>query len=157
MKVLQPPQALRLNKKPGVFMAGSIDQGTAVNWQQDIICALAPMDLDIVILNPRRDHWDPTWDQDDSNPEFVKQVNWELNAMAKADMVVMYFAPGSKSPITLLELGLFAASGKLVVSCPHGFWRKGNVDVVCKRNKIKMVDDDIGLKYSILDEYYRPL
>src|SRR5262249_13162647 len=45
-----------------------------------------------------------------------------------------------KSPITLLELGLFARSGKLVVCCPVGFWRRGNIEVVCARYGIPLVD-----------------
>lgn len=50
----------------------------------------------------------------------------------------MYFAPKTKAPITLLELGLFAASKKLLVCCPEGFWRKGNVDIVCHKYNIPM-------------------
>ena len=34
--------------------------------------------------------------------------------------------------IRCLRLGrLFARSGKLAVCCPEGYWKKGNVDVVC--------------------------
>ena len=29
----------------------------------------------------------------------------------------------------MLELGLHARSGKVVLFCPEGFWRKGNVDL----------------------------
>ncbi|KAF2802673.1 uncharacterized protein BDZ99DRAFT_401411, partial [Mytilinidion resinicola] len=36
-------------------------------------------------------------------------------------------------PISLLELGLFAASGKLVVCYPKNFWRKGNVQVMARK------------------------
>ena len=54
-------------------------------------------------------------------------------------MIAMYFAPRTKAPITLLELGLAARSGKAVVCCPAGFWRKGNVDVVCRRYSIPTV------------------
>lgn len=153
MKILKPPQALRLYGKPGVFLAGSIDQGEAVDWQSDIITALAPLFLDIVILNPRRDTWDPTWDQNDSNPEFVRQVNWELDAMDKADMIVMHFAPNTKAPVAMLELGLYADKNKMVVCCPDRFWRKGNVDIVCKRNKIEVVDSVEGLVYYIINKY----
>jgi hypothetical protein len=52
----------------------------------------------------------------------------------------MFFAPATKAPITLLELGLFARSGKLLVGCPVGFWRRGNVEVVCARYGIPLVD-----------------
>jgi hypothetical protein len=57
-----------------------------------------------------------------------------------SDIIVMYFDPNTKSPISLLELGLYAASGKLIVCCPEGFWRKGNVDIVCQRYKVPTVE-----------------
>jgi len=53
-----------------------------------------------------------------------------------ADTILLYFDPKTKSPISLLELGLFAKSGKMMVCCPEGFWRKGNVDIVCERYRI---------------------
>ena len=52
----------------------------------------------------------------------------------------MYFDPNTKSPISLLELGLFAHSKKLIVCCPEGFWRKGNVDIVCDKYGIPNYD-----------------
>jgi hypothetical protein len=42
-------------------------------------------------------------------------------------------APDTKAPISLLELGLFARSDRVVVGCPDGFWRRGNVEIVCQR------------------------
>lgn len=53
----------------------------------------------------------------------------------------MYFAPTTRAPITLLELGLFAQSGRLVVCCPDGFWRKGNVEVVSARYGVPLTND----------------
>ena len=53
----------------------------------------------------------------------------------------MYLAPETKSPISLLELGLHAAGGKMIVVCPEGFWRKGNVEIVCSRHNIPMYED----------------
>jgi len=55
-----------------------------------------------------------------------------------ADIVVMYLAPGTKAPISLLELGLCARTGKLRVCCPEGFWRRGNVEMVCERYQIPL-------------------
>jgi hypothetical protein len=66
-------------------------------------------------------------------------VEWELEAQERAELILMYFAPSTKAPITLLELGLFARTGKLVVACPDGFWRKGNVEVVCSRYGVPLV------------------
>ena len=61
---------------------------------------------------------------------------------------VLYFDPKTKSPITLLEMGLHATDERVVVCCPEGFFRKGNVDIVCKRYDIKMTETyDELLKY----------
>ncbi len=52
----------------------------------------------------------------------------------------MHFDPATKAPVTLIELGLFAASGKVIVCCPPGYWRRGNVQVVCARYGVPLVD-----------------
>ena len=92
-------------------------------------------------MNPRRDYWDSSWPQTFENANFSQQVNWELNALDKADVIIMYFSPGSQSPISLLELGLYANSNKMIVCCPEGFWRKGNVDIVCDKYNIPLFED----------------
>lgn len=97
----------------------------------------------ITILNPRRDEWHGEWKQSMENPEFVGQVNWELNGLSAANIIAMYFDPSTMSPITLLELGLFASidnGGKnIILYCPDGYWRKGNVDIVCRRYGVNQV------------------
>jgi hypothetical protein len=97
-------------------------------------------DLDVLILNPRRDEWDASWAQSIDNPPFREQVEWELAGLEQADVVAMYFAPATKAPITLLELGLCARNGRLVVCCPAGYWRRGNVEVVCRRHGVPLLD-----------------
>jgi hypothetical protein len=68
-------------------------------------------------------------------------VDWELNAQEMpAVTILMYLAPGTESPISLLEFGLFARTGRMLVICPEGFWKKGNVDVVCERYGVKQFD-----------------
>lgn len=138
--IIKPPYSLNtIQNKFSVFLAGSIEMGIAENWQQKIEKALEKTD-DICILNPRRDDWDSSWKQSIENKQFNEQVNWELEGLEKANMIVFYFAPETKSPVSMLELGLFARSGKLVVCCPEGFWRKGNIDIVCKKYKIQQVN-----------------
>lgn len=112
-----------------VFLAGSIAMGKAEDWQTEAEKALA--DENIVIMNPRRDDWPDNVDQSIHNLTFREQVEWELFAQADADVILIYFHPDTQAPIALLELGLFAADGDLVVCCPDGFYRKGNVDIVC--------------------------
>jgi hypothetical protein len=130
-----------------VFLAGSIEMGVAARWQDALVAALA--DTQLILLNPRRSQWDPTWRQSPDNPDFARQVNWELDALDAADLVVMYLDPQTKSPISLLELGLHARSGKIVVCCPEGFWRRGNVQIVCMRHAVQMVEDLGGLEAEV--------
>ena len=94
---------------------------------------------DCVILNPRRTRWNSRIEQRLSNPEFRGQVEWKLDGQEAADFILMCFAPGTRASITLLELGLFAKSGKLLVCCPEGCWRRGNVEVICARYQIPAV------------------
>jgi nucleoside 2-deoxyribosyltransferase len=130
----------RPNAELRIFLAGSIEMGEAEQWQRRVVDAMADVD-NLVILNPRRDDWDSSWEQQAANAQFVEQVNWELDMLDAADVIVMYLAPDTMSPISLLELGLYAKSGKLKVCCPSGFWRRGNVEVVCQRHNIPLFDD----------------
>ncbi|TVY33136.1 hypothetical protein LSUB1_G007304 [Lachnellula subtilissima] len=78
--------------------------------------------------------WDASWQENCSDARFVTQVNWELDGLERADIVVVYFAPEAKAPITLLELGLVLGKGKrVVVCCEEGFWKRGNVELLCGR------------------------
>jgi hypothetical protein len=139
-RVIKPPAPLLLDTgEASVFLAGSIEMGTAEDWQRQVQGALD--DLPVVILNPRRQEWDASWVQSIGNPQFRAQVEWELEAQERASVIGMYFAPATKAPITLLELGLSARSGKLVVCCPDGFWRKGNVEAVCTRYGVQLLGE----------------
>lgn len=134
--VVRPPAPLPAPKgRPAIFLAGSIDNGEAIDWQGEMIAALAADD--VVILNPRRETW-PS-DQNTESALFREQVQWELDGLERADIVAVYLAPGSLAPISLLELGLHAQSGKIILCCPSGFWRKGNVDFVAERYAIETV------------------
>lgn len=133
-----------------IFLAGSIEMGSAENWQREAENFFREYDQNITIFNPRRDDWDSSWAQDFQNPQFYQQVNWELTALDSADIIIMYFSPGTKSPISLLELGLYARTGKLKVCCPSGFWRKGNVDIVCEKYGIPNYGNFKKLLYNCL-------
>ena len=137
MVVVKAPNSFSL-LKPTVFLAGSIEMGAAEDWQTRLADEL--INKDVVLYNPRRDEWDSSWEQSIMNPQFYQQVNWEMNALEKSHLIIMYFSPETKSPISLLELGLYAASGKMIVCCPEGFWRKGNVEIVCDRYNIPNFD-----------------
>ncbi len=147
MKVIKPTSEdqSHLIGAPEVFLAGSIEMGAAEDWQA-VLPTLFEND-NVTFYNPRRDEWDSSWKQEQANPQFNYQVNWEMNKLGQSDIIFMYFSPGTKSPISLLELGAFGDSGKMIVCCPDGFWRKGNVEIFCTRHRIPMfnnLEDAIG-------------
>jgi len=54
---------------------------------------------------------------------------------------VIYFEPGTQSPITLMELGYVAGRcSNVIVCCPEGFWRRGNVQIMCERFGIPLLN-----------------
>jgi hypothetical protein len=137
------------NDKVYVFLAGSIEMDKAEDWQNSLINKLKHV-KNLVILNPRRKKWDSSWEQSISNPNFNEQVTWELDSITKADMVIIYFDPETKAPISLLELGILAKSkpDDTYVICNEPFYRKGNVDIVCKRygvKQLKTLDDFVDV------------
>ena len=120
-----------------LFLAGSIEMDKASNWQAQIISEMEA--YPVAIWNPRREKWDPTWLQEIDNPEFAEQVNWELDHIEHATITFMYLEPGTMSPISLMELGLLAGLDRredrcVIVVCPPGFWRRGNVQIICDRH-----------------------
>ncbi|MEM1416025.1 MAG: nucleoside 2-deoxyribosyltransferase domain-containing protein [Myxococcota bacterium] len=150
MRHFVPPMRWAPGPRPSVFLAGSIDMGVAPDWQAELARGLE--DLDVDVLNPRRPDWDATWRATFDQPEFREQVEWELAGLEGATLVAMYLAPETKAPISLLELGLVARREGLVVCCPEGYWRKGNVDVVCARYGIPQVPELAALLGWLRDE-----
>ena len=134
--ILPPNPIPQEAQRPWVFLAGAIDQGRAEPWQDVVIQYL--QDRPGTVLNPRREAWDATWRQDLEDPRFAEQVTWELDALEAADAIMCWLPAGSQAPISLQELGLHARRGRLVVGCPPGFHRHGNVDAVCRRWNIPM-------------------
>lgn len=153
--ILKPPHNFNQIFLPSVFLAGSIEMGAAENWQEQVAEKLNRDNW--LILNPRRDNWDSSWEQSIDNPVFRNQVEWELNGLEYSSLALFYFHPNTKAPITLMELGLAASQKtyeKVIVCCPTGFWRKGNVDIVCKRfgiHQVPNLEDLITVGVDFID------
>lgn len=91
------------------------------------------------------------WREDANFAPYREQVEWELEKLDKADVVVIYFHPATQASISLLEFGLCArVPGKAIVSRPEGYWKRGNVQIVCKKYGIEMVDDDDRLRKAVV-------
>lgn len=133
-----------------IFLAGTIDMGNSKDWQHELIEKFKDFaeenknikkESSIILYNPRRRE---DWGNDKKEMEY--QINWELDHLEKSNIIIMNLLPDSKSPISLLELGLFARSKKLFVICPPEFYRYDNVRVVAKRYNISL--------YNNIDEFF---
>ena len=107
-----------------VFLAGTIEMGNSVDWQEIAIRRLRT--LPINIFNPRRV---VAPDED----KITDQINWELDHIASSKFIYMFLAGKSVSPISLYELGLLqgglAADKTVVLCCDTEYTRKMNVKV----------------------------
>lgn len=122
-----------------IFLAGTIDMGVGEDWQAEMQDSFAAKQGRFILFNPRQEHWDAS-----REGEMDYQVNWELEHLEAADYIIMNILGGSQSPISLLELGLFARSGKMAVSCDSSFYRYDNVRITCERFGVPL--------YASLDE-----
>lgn len=161
MKEIQSPNKPDIDlDTPSIFLAGSIgcldSGGQAEDWQKTV-CELLK-DEDVILYNPRRLDWDSSWKQSIYDLNFLEQVEWELDKLEESHYIFMYFDPNTKSPISLLELGLHANSKRILVCCPNGFWRQGNVDIVCVRYGIPLFRDlKTAVEYLKCNLYERNL
>jgi hypothetical protein len=126
-------------RKYSVFLAGSIEMGKAIQWQQRMVDYLE--DYPITVCNPRRGNWDPKVNPSEKDKAFQLQVKWELSALENVSVICFFFDRATKSPVTMLELGLWAKSGKVVVCCADEFHKAGNVHITCRRYGIPFVKD----------------
>ena len=134
-----------------VFLAGTIDDGKSTDWQYKLISYLCVYkddgwnDLDedlslgdLIIYSPRRENWNP----DATNEDIEKQILWEQKYLEDADIIIMNILPDSKSPISLLELGLYGPDGKMIVFCTDKFYRFTNIKLTCERYNIPLVNSN---------------
>lgn len=132
-----------------VFLGGTIDNGDSEDWQHELIKRLKESEdmlaYDVHVYNPRREDWrdDQGW--------MNGQVTWELSHQEKADIIVMNILADSKSPISLLELGLNAKDDKMVVFCTDKFYRFNNVAITCDRYNVPLIkSNEVGSIYGYL-------
>ena len=145
--VVPPNYEWPIDRGKKIFLAGTIDNGNSIDWQREVINLFSTENRDITFFNPRR----ADWPSDDAHNEIVKQINWELDHLERADLIVMNILGSSKSPISLMEIGLFAKSGKLLVFCPENYYRFDNVRIVCERFNIPLFDtnDLLVIKHQV--------
>lgn len=106
-----------------LFVAGGISN--CPEWQSTLPAAFA--EIDVHLLNPRRDHFDignPVMDQE--------QIEWEHQHLMQASAYLFWFCEETLCPITLFELGkvigLFPTRSLFVGTHPN-YERKRHVNI----------------------------
>lgn len=118
--------------KKYVFLAGSIDNSNFGNWRKETIKKL---EIKINLFDPTNMKHDSL-----NVAEMKSHIIWELDALAITDKILLNFLPDSKSPISLVELGLYVASKKLIVVCPKEFYKSRYVYTLCEKYNTPIYD-----------------
>ena len=79
-------------------------------------------------------------------------IQWELGALEMSDKILLNLLPDALSPISLVELGLYVSSNKLIVVWPKEFYKSSYVHILCEEyntlifNKINTALTEFCLK-----------
>jgi len=130
----------RPNFEKIVFLAGSIENGKAEDWQEAVTNSLKYYRIKdhVLLVNPRREKWNPDWlGSKEHKPELDRQINWELDYLINSTHVLFNFCKYTISPISLLELGMISMKysqrsilpRKLFVNVEEGYQRIDNVQL----------------------------
>ncbi len=106
------------------FLAGSMDYKLTAQWREEVMH----------VLGKDTHFFDPTNKKHDTltKKEMKNHIQWELDALLLSDSILLNFLPYALSPISLVELGLYVDSGKLIVICPKEFYKSEYVYTLCE-------------------------
>lgn len=154
-QIVCAPDRPALQHATRLFLAGTTPvkdkDGTTpvVDWRH--VVRTATHDLPVTVFDPLRADWDASWVEDPAFPPFRQQVDWELEMQEQASLLAFFFDPGREGSVSLLELGLCAGRGtaQAIVGCPAGYVKRGNVQMVCARYGILLVDSAEALAAEV--------
>ncbi|KAK0701184.1 hypothetical protein B0T21DRAFT_300689 [Apiosordaria backusii] len=144
-QLIQAPARPAITGKITVFLAGTTTRTNGPDWRDTLFQSISR--LPITVFNPLRTDWDSSWQEDIEFAPFREQVEWEFDMLNRADLVVVYFGPQTDAPISLLEFGLSARSGRIIVCCHKDYKKRGNVKIVSQRLGLRVLDaesDDLA-------------
>lgn len=119
--------------KEYLFLAGSMDLERGSTWRSFLIMKLSDNE-NFHFLDPTNKNHDILTDG-----EMEAHVGWELQAMKMSDRIVLNFLTDSLSPISLIELGMYVASNKMVVVCPLEFYKRKYIETLCNTYQTPIV------------------
>lgn len=152
-QIIRAPKRQPFSHKTVLFLAGTTATQGQEDWRRVVLEAIKG--YPVTVLDPVRTDWDDSWVEDVEFDPFRKQVEWELDMQEEANTIAMFFDPSKEGMVSLLELGLCARSDKAIVACPRGYVKRGNVQLVCRRFGIRVVDSAEQLVQAVVDRISR--
>lgn len=143
--IIMAPNRVDKLTKYAVFLAG---RTSGSDWRK--LLAELLTSTPITLLNPSRSDWDSTWVENNTDSRWAEQISWELDMQDAADSVAFFFDQASDAPISLLEFGLAARTGKALVCVSYDYSKRGNIEAVCAKYKIPLFSTLEGLKDGII-------
>ncbi|CAM1372061.1 nucleoside 2-deoxyribosyltransferase domain-containing protein [Tenacibaculum xiamenense] len=121
---------LQANSKKLVFLAGSMCIDKEDDWRKNVIKNFANV-FDFI---------DPTNENHNllNDSQMEHHINWELEGLELSDIILMNLLPESKSPISMVELGLYARSNKLIICCPENFYQYRYIKTLAKKYNVAL-------------------
>lgn len=121
MKLILCPEVYDGTGELTVFIGGGISN--CPDWQKEIVERFKHFDDDLVLFNPRRTSFAI---EDPAESDF--QIQWEFNHLQRSRAIIFWFPFQTLCPITLFELGVYAAlEVPLFVGCHPAYQRKFDV------------------------------
>jgi hypothetical protein len=140
---LTPPSLAKDSSRISVFLARSLELDNISDFTFSI------SHLPIIIFDPCRNDWDTSW-RSINDVEFARQAEWEIAQLEKANVIILFFHPGTMYGSKLLELGLYIKDRKIITYCPQTYSMRGYVEFMCRRHKIPLLETKDELKkYTI--------
>lgn len=152
MNIVECPDILRMNGDcPSVFLAGGITG--CDDWQKEMIQRFKGQN--VTLINPHRQNFDVT------DPHMSsEQIEWEHHHLEISGAILFWFPFATLCPITLFELGKYAAQQNktIFVGCHPAYARKFDVEkqlsllrphVLVRDNFQDMVDDVMNWLYFL--------
>ncbi|MDG1333826.1 MAG: nucleoside 2-deoxyribosyltransferase domain-containing protein [Crocinitomicaceae bacterium] len=123
--IFRPPNDISQipQDRASVFLAGSMATTRKNNWRQTATRTFQAAYHFFDPTNPRHNNL--------NDEEMRNHIKWELEAMKLSDIIILNFLPDSLSPISLVEIGMYISSNKLVVVCPKEFYKWRYIDTLC--------------------------
>ena len=148
LQLVRAPDRPEFTGRRSVFLAGTTTKvGDEPDWRDSLARQLSR--LPITMINPLLLDW-KDWPEDITYAPFREQVEWELDMQEKADIVLIYYGPGTLAPISLLELGLCARTSKAIVCCHKEYKKRGNVQIVAKRYGIEFLENEKDMAAAVI-------